>query len=208
MTASDEINWRDVRRAYEGGAGSVNEICARFGIKSPQLYHRKRVENWVARLPRRVKHRSIARNLPSFRQASDELKRVLGAEISATREAPPTGAMPEMVQNPQVYITRIYGLVAHQISLIEARRIDFGNGREAQSIGDTERLSRTLSVLVRALEKLIVLEANIGAPIEAEQEGQAHLDAEQFRIELIRRMEKFECGGPQAVSEDPDAPGA
>lgn len=43
------VDWDEVRREYEKGEHSVEEICARHCISARSLYQRKRLKNWPSR---------------------------------------------------------------------------------------------------------------------------------------------------------------
>ncbi|MBZ0215781.1 MAG: hypothetical protein K8F25_04445 [Fimbriimonadaceae bacterium] len=202
MTALDDSQWDVVRRAYESGDGRVVDICRRFDLTKTELYNKIDLENWTPR--RQRKH---AGSIPvSLRFGKpgipDALRQVLGADI-----APSPDHVADRETTPRIYIRRLYALVAHQIGLIEARRGDFPEGAELQPASDAERMSRTLSTLVRALEKLIELEDSAAPGVSAEQEGHSQANADQLRIELARRIARLEQAQPVAVSGKPDDAG-
>ena len=202
MTASDDSMWRLVRRAYEAGETSVDEICHRFGPTKYHLYKKLKSEGWHLRRP-------LKKSDPVFPvvvgSAVTNLKSVLGAEI-----APSPEHIQETDQTPHIYITRLYALVAHQISLFEAGNLNVADveiGQNNQNPNDAERVSRTLSTLVRAIEKLVELEENLAAQNAAEQEGKTRLNADQFRIDIARRIAQFKQSETDPFLEVPDGGG-
>lgn len=201
MIASDDSRWDVVRRAYESGVGRVEDICRRFQVGKTGLYRKIEDDNWTRRRPVKRNTDAVANHAPGA------LRDVLGADI-----APVPGLVPNPVAGqetgtataPQIYIQRLYALIAHQIGLIEARVPETAAGLEVQPASDGERVSRTLSTLVRALEKLIELEHGAAAA-KSGQEGHSQLNADDMRDELARRIARIEQTQSDPVSRDADA---
>lgn len=195
MIAPDNSRWDVVRRAYESGVGRVEDICRRFHVGKTELYRKIEDDRWSRR---RAKKRNTDAAVNPTPRASRALRDVLGADIAPVpalvgdREAGSPSA-------PQIYIQRLYALIAHQIGLIEARMLDVADGQDAQPASEGERASRTLSTLVRALEKLVELE-DTAAAAKSGQEGHSQQNADDMRGELARRIARFEQTQSDPVS--------
>jgi len=88
-------------------------------------------------------------------------------------------------------VARLYEALRLQMTAIEKRLQAMPDLEETNATTIAERDARTLSTLVRTLEKLIELQGDVSNGAEKTKHAGAELDAERFRVELIRRIEEF-----------------
>ncbi len=88
-------------------------------------------------------------------------------------------------------VARLYAALHQQMSAIERRMKVKPEIEDTNATATAERDARTLSTLVRTLEKLIELQdSNKSVSDKADNVG-ADLDAARFRDEIVRRIEEF-----------------
>lgn len=92
---------------------------------------------------------------------------------------------------PDELVTRLYETLRQQMIAIEKRLKTMPDLDANNATATAERDARTLSTLVRTLEKLIELQGNVSKGVEDTNGTGTELDAERFRIELVRRIEEF-----------------
>ena len=87
-------------------------------------------------------------------------------------------------------VARLYQTLRQQMTAIEARLQSMPDIDDTNATATAERDARTLSTLVRTLEKLIELQSVTNRP-EPMDDAKADSDADRFRLEIIRRIEEF-----------------
>ncbi len=108
----------------------------------------------------------------------------------AKRTARPT-IVAGNVQNDML-VARLYDTLCQQMKAIEVRLQSMPDIDDNNTTATAERDARTLSTLVRTLEKLIELQAGAAAGARTADDTRTDLDADRFRLEIIRRIEEFE----------------
>ncbi|MBL4758395.1 MAG: hypothetical protein JKY32_12410 [Rhizobiales bacterium] len=163
MSASDERRWADIRCGYVESGETVQGLCARYGISPSTLYSRARRENW----PKRKQLKPVIE--------SDNPESV--GEVNYPEQAK--------------LVARLYAALHQQMSAIERRMQVKPEINDTNATATAERDARTLSTLVRTLEKLIELQnSNKSVSDKADTIG-AELDAARFRDEIVRRIEEI-----------------
>lgn len=89
-------------------------------------------------------------------------------------------------------VARLYDTLCQQMKAIEVRLQSMPDIDDNNTTATAERDARTLSTLVRTLEKLIELQAGAAAGARTADDTRTDLDADRFRLEIIRRIEEFE----------------
>ena len=88
-------------------------------------------------------------------------------------------------------IARLYETLRKQMTAIEKRLQTMPDMNDREATATAERDARTLSTLVRTLEKLIELQGNDSRISGGDNDAGSESDARRFRLELIRRIEEF-----------------
>ena len=172
--------WDEIERAYLETTEPLADLGQRFGISFQRIVAHAKGQKWPPRrIPRPSKdevHGMPDRPTPLLRgQGKAETKEGLHA--------------------------RLHNLLAHHITDAEDRLASIGAGEEQSTAADRERDARTLSSLIRTLEKLIELDDRRATDAKnaiAEQklaqqtnaEGETG-DAEDMRAELDRRFRRL-----------------
>ncbi len=107
-----------------------------------------------------------------------------------TRDAAKPAGLAGPAQRHEL-VARLYETLRQQMTAIEKRLQLMPDLDDTNATATAERDARTLSTLVRTLEKLIELQGDaIKGPGKVE-DASAESDADKFRIELVRRIEGF-----------------
>ncbi len=89
-------------------------------------------------------------------------------------------------------VARLYDTLRQQMTAIETRLQSMPDLDDNNATATAERDARTLSTLVRTLEKLTELQDSaLKASAKMDDTG-ADTDANRFRLELVRRIKEFE----------------
>ena len=173
--------WDEIARSYLETAEPLAELAQRFGISFQRIVAQAKTQGWPAR----------------------RLTRVSKGEIQGkpNKPQPPLLARPEKSETKEALHTRLHNLLAHHIADAEDRLACIGTGVEQSTAADRERDARTLSSLIRTLEKLIELDDRRAADAKSllaeqklEQQSNAEgemSDAEDMRTELDRRFRRL-----------------
>jgi len=172
--------WDEIERAYLETTEPLAGLGQRFGISFQRIVAHAKGQKWPPRrIPRPGKGELYGLpdrpTLPLRGQGKAETKEGLHA--------------------------RLHNLLAHHIADAEDRLASIGAGEEQSTAADRERDARTLSSLIRTLEKLIELDdrraADAKSAIAEEKlaqqtnaEGETG-DAEDMRTELDRRFRRL-----------------
>jgi len=138
---STRRDWAALREAYVDGTQSISEICDRFKLTRSTLYARIRAEGWPLRCDR--------------------------CDTAALFAQPASGAAGAGPARTERLVGRLFSALERQMSEIELRLNGSARDRDAAM---RERDARTLSSLVRTLEKLRALDAaapNAGTAADA-----------------------------------------
>ena len=178
-------DWVAVEAGYRDGVLTVGELCRRHGVSQRGLYRRARKYGWPLRRDRSGQNEDQANAA-----GKDGLSR-----------APRSSRAPQ--PSRRRLISRLFKTLETQMQSIEHRL----NGQAEivpQSAADRERDARTLSALVRTMEKLCELESADRRDLEAAKAAQAHVEKDPARFErdiqdlrqaLARRIAGFASGG-------------
>lgn len=175
-----QTQWDEIERAYLETTEPLADLARRFGISFQRIVAHAKKQGWPARRISRAakgEHYGTPETLPSHMSAQDKAETKDGL------------------------YTRLHNLLAHHIADAEERLASIGSGVEQSTAADRERDARTLSSLIRTLEKLIELDdrrvadaKNAVAEQKLEQlaltEGEMG-DAEDMRTELDRRFRRL-----------------
>lgn len=175
-----QTQWDEIERAYLETTEPLADLARRFGISFQRIVAHAKKQGWPARRISRAakgEHYGTPEILPSHMSAQDKAETKDGLH------------------------TRLHNLLAHHIADAEERLASIGSGVEQSTAADRERDARTLSSLIRTLEKLIELDdrrvadaKNAVAEQKLEQlaltEGEMG-DAEDMRTELDRRFRRL-----------------
>lgn len=165
----DADRWRILRQLYESGIATVEDIAAIGGVSRSTLNRHARAENWTRRSRRLETGRraALARAQAEAGQAADEKR-----TESEIRRADA--------------LASLWQALARQIAVIERHAAERPHDEQRE-----ERDARTLSTLVRALEKLADLDRR-----DAQRTGQRPArDVTALRRELGERLDRLERKG-------------
>lgn len=172
--------WDEIERAYLETTEPLADLGQRFGISFQRIVAHAKGQKWP---PRRIP-------LPGKGELHGLPDRPT-LQVSGQSKAETKGGLH----------ARLHNLLAHHIADAEDRLASIGGGGEQSTAADRERDARTLSSLIRTLEKLIELDDRRAADAKsaiAEQklaqqtnaEGETG-DAEDMRAELDRRFRRL-----------------
>ena len=172
--------WDEIERAYLETAEPLAALGQRFGISFQRIVAHAKRQKWP---PRR-----IPRPGKGERHGLPEKQATLLSGQGKT-------------ESKEGLHARLHNLLAHHIADAEDRLASIGTGAEQSTAADRERDARTLSSLIRTLEKLIELDDRRAADAksaiaEAKLAQQTNVegetgDAEDMRAELDRRFRRL-----------------
>ncbi|MHA1523005.1 MAG: hypothetical protein ACTSY1_01215 [Alphaproteobacteria bacterium] len=166
-------DWVAVEAGYRDGALTVGEVCRRHGVSQRALYRRARKYAWPLRRGE--------------------------AETGPPAPCKSPGATSHKPTSRQLLISRLFKTLETQMQSIE-HRLNGQSGAVASSAADRERDARTLSALVRTMEKLCELESAAGPELQVAKAAQKNVekdparferDIEDLRQALARRIAGF-----------------
>lgn len=182
MGAHDAV-WASVRHAHEHTDEPAAQFCRRLGVPVSTYYRRRKREMWAAR--------------PALGEdASDRHDESLSieAEDFTTLPTQTTDAKPTTRQR---LIKRLYAAIDQELEQLEAG--SFGNRRPSAT--EIERRTRTLTLMIRGLEKVLELDtdqqkpkrtaAGSRAPSGGSARVVANEDAAQMRRDIAQRLERL-----------------
>ncbi len=182
LLTDKNIDWRQVRAAYEGDRESVRAICRRFRIAPCTLYRRRAAEGW------RWRGKRVKAKRP--RQAA-----------SQAMKPPPVPSRRVSGAARLRMVDKLFRTCAMQIDEIEARLA------QKRATGDvaSEQETRTLASLVRSIEKIMELDAQARTAYGRKKtatSGHHTGRTEPWRQRLAERLVRFneEAGGDGEVS--------
>jgi hypothetical protein len=158
-------DWDAIAHDYAESALTVPELCALHSVSSSGLYHRAKLDGWIKR--------SAARR-------------------AATAHRPP---LPRHVEGEADLARRLLTALDHKMREFETRMTQ---AAAPVTAADNERDARTLNTLVRLFDKLkgfgAKAVAGAGAPAASRTAGKDSHDADSFRHDLARRLERLRDG--------------
>lgn len=191
----------NVRQRYEETNESLEAIARDFDCHRSSIERLARVHGWMLR-----KHR-VARDLPAALQLDLAVAHVLhtatNADSSAERPVPEisTADAERPLVEPSLAL-RLELAVARELEKVEALRAETGSA--SRRTVEAERIARTLSALTQTLFKVRRLREP-GSSI-ADEHDQFPVDADEFRLELARRIDAFVRSRSDAGLAQPDEP--
>ncbi len=167
MPALTQQQWDEVRRAYIETDETVRDITARYDISSWDLSRRARAESW----PRRGPPRTAPAKKP-FADTTIDVRRRL--------------------------VRRLFRILELEFELMEKRmqtQLEDPDKANLVPAGERERDARTVATLVRSLDKVTEIAADLdrtsgGKPGSASAD-ELFAEADRFRRELAERLSKF-----------------
>lgn len=96
---------------------------------------------------------------------------------------------------------RLFAAFEKQVADLE-ERITALDGRESD-----DRDARTLATLAQTLDRLVVLDANLKAEEAAAEDAEEEPDADEFRRDLARRLERLEAARDRDAAGGADGGG-
>jgi len=165
MTGDASSIWAAVKADYAGGALTVAQICAHYGITSKALYRQAKKEGWPLRG---------------------------AANTAASRSAPKQSARRRSRNSRKALIARLYRALEHKMTEFESRLSDGAqtateSERDARTLNTMVRLFERLSALE---EKAAAEESKSGG----EGGDDVAADARALREDLARRLERLRAG--------------
>lgn len=172
--------WDEIERAYLETTEPLADLGQRFGISFQRIVAHAKGQRWP---PRRI-------------------PRLGKGELHGMSDRPtPLLSGQGKAETKDGLHARLHNLLAHHIADAEDRLASIGAGGEQSTAADRERDARTLSSLIRTLEKLIELDdrrtadaKNAIAQQKLEQQTNAKGetgDADDMRAELDRRFRRL-----------------
>jgi hypothetical protein len=167
MPVLTEQQWGEVRRAYLGRSETLQAIADRFDTSPDALRRRAKREGWPSRRP---PPRSPAK----------------GALSAAT------------ISIRQRLVTRLFRIIETELELMEQcvrKQVEDPEANSRQPAADRERDARAVATLVRSLDKVTEIAADLdrasgGKPKSADADD-LFAEADRFRRELAERLSKF-----------------
>jgi hypothetical protein len=165
MPALTQQQWDEVRRAYVETDETVRNIAAGHGIPLWRLHDRARRDGWPRRCPPRPKTKPFA-------DATIDVRRRL--------------------------VRRLFRILESEFELMEKRmqtQLEDPDKANLVPAGERERDARTVATLVRSLDKVTEIAADLdrtsgGKPGSASAD-ELFAEADRFRRELAERLSKF-----------------
>ena len=158
------------KKLYEGTSVPVRDIALMLGIGVTTFLRRVKLWRWIPR------NRRLA-DLDAAAKANVDV-----AEIAAIA-APAVATLQHLT-----LVERVRAAVVREIAAIEAVLARVEGARLHSS--DAERAARTLATLVKTLREVAALEsASTEETAGREDDGDEFRDIEEFRRELMRRLE-------------------
>lgn len=172
--------WDEIERAYLETTEPLADLGQRFGISFQRIVAYAKGQKWP---PRRI-------------------PRAGKGELHGMPERPTSLLSGQgKAETKDGLHARLHNLLAHHIADAEDRLVSIGAGAEQSTAADRERDARTLSSLIRTLEKLIELDDRRAADAksaiaqqkleqQSNTEGETG-DAKDMRAELDRRFRRL-----------------
>lgn len=175
-----QAQWDEIERSYLETTEPLADLAQRYGISFQRIVAYAKKQNWPER------------RIPRPRK---------GEQYGQPQRPTPLLSRPDNTETKDGLHARLHNLLAHHIGDAEERLASIGSGAEQSTATDRERDARTLSSLIRTLEKLIELDDRRAADaksalaeqkLEQQTNGEGELgDAEEMRAELDRRFRRL-----------------
>ena len=165
-----EPDWHDIERAYKAGSMTIKALAERHGVAAATISRRAKKNGWLRGRPGPEGPPSKAKKARATRSAR---------EPAGTRGKTATKDL----------MRRMRRLLEHQIADIERSQ------KDDASVSD-ERSARTLSSMIRSLEKLLELEQTLanGPADKKGSDDSAPPDADRLRADLEQRLSRLAAG--------------
>jgi hypothetical protein len=164
--SADRPDWAAIAHDYAESTLTVPELCALHSVSSSGLYHRANLDGWT--------------------------KRSAARRAAAAHRPPP----PRHPQGEADLARRLLTALDHKMRAFETRMTQAAAA--PITAADSERDARTLNTLVRLFDKLkgfgAKAVAGAGAPAANRPAGKDIYDADSFRHDLARRLERLRDG--------------
>lgn len=163
--SADRRDWDAIAHDYAESALTVPDLCALHSVSSSGLYHRANLDGWIKR--------SAARR-------------------AAAHRPPP----PQRDEGEADLARRLLTALDHKMREFEIRMTQAAAA--PVTAADSERDARTLNTLVRLFDRLkgfgAKAAAGAGAHAASRTAGKDSHDADSFRHDLARRLERLRDG--------------
>jgi hypothetical protein len=190
-----ERDWDAIAHDYAASAQTVPEICALHSVSPAALYERAKLDGWIKRS---VARRATANGASSVTIESGRGSNSLSSPILATQTGVhPAGKRSSPRPSPP---TSKAALVRRMLTALDRKMTAFETrmtlaGTVPATAADSERDARTLNTLVRLFDKLkgfrTKAATSAGAAAKSRAGGKDIHDADRFRNDLARRLERL-----------------
>ncbi|XSG81213.1 MAG: hypothetical protein ACPW61_08980 [Methyloligella sp. ZOD6] len=162
-------DWAAIEHAYAHDPRKLTEIASDFGVSRQKIQARAKLKDW---------RRAGADDAPGFDERDAGIE---PGELARAEEA--SGARRTRM------VARLFKALEEKMTQLEMR-IARGSAAE-ESAADAEREARALSALAGLYAKLVELDEGECAKGTAKRHSEAAGDADQFREDLARRLERL-----------------
>ncbi|MFD0986767.1 hypothetical protein [Methyloligella solikamskensis] len=164
-----EPDWGAIERAYGHDPRKLTEIASDFGVSRQKIQARAKKERWQR-----------AGDAPGFDERDAGID---PGDVAKAEEA--SGARRKRM------VARLFKALEEKMTQLEKRIARGGDGAGEESAADSEREARALSALAGLYAKLVELDEGANAKGAAKRQSEAAGDADQFRDDLARRLERL-----------------